>query len=687
MGRRKKFGDNAERMRAYRQRNKAKGKKTDGRQRIDRLYDYHRTHPDYSKKNKIRKFVAIDTEGITRRGKHICVLLGDSNGGYIEEYKQGIATHQAFDFLIECGRGQSIVVGFSIGYDINMILRDCDDLTLLRLSMGMRATQKYANGKIYSINWMPGKSFYVARLNTEKKIEESVTVYDVFGFFQKAFVKTAREYSVITPEEDKFLSQMKSDRSSFKESDKRQVRDYNLLECRVLVRIMDTLRDAMRIADCVPERWHGAGAIAATLMKRNGMKEHNHTPDEMQKYFLGAYFGGRIQLLQMGEHHKVFTHDIISAYPAAMTELPSSNGVWKRTNKFLPGERFAVYVVEWNLPPSSIIAPFPFRENRKGVRGIAYPMKGKGTYWFPEVEAAIRHYGDKIKIHYGFYLSQMEENAFSWIKELFEMRKRFKLATDPKEQLANIPVKLGLNSLYGKTAQGIGFSRNGVAERPAYQNYFWSGWITSRTRARMFDLAMKNPKNVIAFATDGLFSYDKLTETGSELGEWEVDQANYLFVLKAGIYGFSQSDDLECHNETGDPKKCKELCHHMAMKSRGHFMRDLPFSKLQALWRSDGMFATFKYKTTKFFGLKVSLQKGYQFKDQWRKWLEVDRQVRFFPSNVYNDEPDKIESVKRLRAYAVSGSSLPYEPKGDWYEGQEGIDLLSELDQLDSFYD
>ena len=200
----------------------------------------------------------------------------------------------------------------------------------------------------------------------------------------------------------------------------------------------------------------------------------------------------------------------------------------------------------------------------------------------------------------------------------------------------------------------------------------------------MFRLAMQNPKSIIAFATDGVFSKVKLAENGENLGDWEVKQSGYLFILKAGLYAFAKSEDLKCHNDTGDAKQCKYLCDHEATKSRGHFLRDVPFDRLQQLWREKGHFATYEYRTTKFFGLKVSIAQDF---NKWRKWLEVPRKINFFPGNQIPNNTDKIEPRKRLTSYIVKGCSLPYEPKGDWYEGEEGEQYLDELDQLDSFYD
>lgn len=672
--REKVHANQAAKQRAYRRRLREQGKSTSGSPNLERLQKWIEANGKSRGRSGVRPFVAIDTEGIGRK-PHKCVLLGDSDGRFVEDYKKGLSTKDAFDFLLGCPRN-AILVGYSIGYDVNMILRDCGIHVLNRLADGLPATQTF-DGVTYRFQWFPGKSFSLSLLDERKSAVKSVCVYDVFGFFQKSFVATAEEFQVLTKEEKEFIAGMKNTRASFRADERVRIREYNALECKVLVRIMDSLRDSMRIANCVPERWHGAGAIAATLLKRNGIKDENYDSVEMQKYFLGSYFGGRIQPLQMGEFEGVYTHDIISAYPSFMRLLPSAVGTWNRVHS-LCDNPWALYVVRWDIKKG--IGPFPVRANVNGVRTINYPLRGKGIYYAPEVQEAKRVYGRDVEILYGFRFAPSKENVFRWIEELFESRKRFKNSDNVQERQAQLPIKLGINSLYGKCAQGQGY----LGAKPAYQNYFWAGWITSSTRAAMFRLASKTPDSIIAFATDGVFSSTQLAEEGKQLGEWEVDHSPYLFLLKAGLYAFGKSDDLRCKNEGGNKKDCETLCHHTTAKSRGHFMRDIDWTDLQRLWREKGQLAVYEYTTQKFFGLKVSLA-SKDYTKKWRRWLNVPRVINFFPSNQMVEHPECVLRSQRLFSYSCDKPSLPYEPKGDWYEGEEGLNYLDELDQLDSF--
>ena len=105
--------DNAAKMRAYRKALREQGKRTDTRQRFARLEEWKIANPAHRKAVKPRKFVGLDTEGITRGTEHICTLLSDSMGNYIEDYDKGISTCEAFEFLLRSGKGNKILVGYN----------------------------------------------------------------------------------------------------------------------------------------------------------------------------------------------------------------------------------------------------------------------------------------------------------------------------------------------------------------------------------------------------------------------------------------------------------------------------------------------------------------------------------------------------------------------------------------------
>lgn len=682
MPRARKHLSNAAKQKAYRENLRAQGKPTETRKgRVNDWLDSLsgkalakvQTNRTRNQRAQPRPFVAFDTEGITvkRNGveRHICCLLGDSRDNFIEDYK-GLSTEACLDFLLSKPK-HAIGIAFSWNYDANMILTDLSDDELRNLAAGIPTVYK-TKSKMYRISWLPTKTFSVSEMDLKGNKLRSTTIYDTFGFFQKSFLKACREMEIILPAEEKIIEVMKAKRASFTAKAKKEQREYNALECKLLVRMMDKMRDAMKVADCVPTRWNGAGAIAATLLSQHGIKNENYTPEDMREIFLRAYFGGRIQPLQIGEFADVWQHDVVSAYPSATIDLPTSVGVWKKVKKFNPKAKHSVWRVRWKLHHKDILVPFPFRD---ADRRINYYQSGEGYYWFPEVEAALRVYGaKKIEIIEGYvFHPESEASIFGWIQGLFDKRKEYKASNDPVTRFAQIVIKLGLNSLYGKFAQSIGH-RDSL---PPFQNFFWAGYITSVTRARMFLLASQAPESIIAFATDGVFATKQLTDNGGSLGAWEVENVGYMFIVKAGVYAFA--DDF--NPEPNPNRKTKA-------KTRGHKSEDLTFDAIREAWRNDGVFGKVVYSSTRFVGLKLACQAN-DLRKKWQQWIRnEERQLLLLPSNQLwaASKGETVRLTGRLRQKHETLSEV-YKLKTDWIELEEQEEYLEECDQPNSLLD
>jgi len=125
---------------------------------------------------------------------------------------------------------------------------------------------------------------------------------------------------------------------------------------------------------------------------------------------------------------------------------------------------------------------------------------------------------------------------FQFVPEVYRQRRLFK----QQGNAAQMILKLGLNSLYGKLAQQIGYRKD---DKPAYQQIEWAGWITSATRASLYRVAMQHPDSVVMFATDGLFSTEPhKVDQGSELGQWEVQEHEAAIVAQSGVYWYKDAN-------------------------------------------------------------------------------------------------------------------------------------------------
>ena len=586
-----------------------------------------------------KPFIALDGEGVTRNGQHYYTLLTASDGNYIENWKDGLSTQDCLSFVASFA-GSGILVGFSVNYDINKMLRDLDLSSLKTL-------WEYGECEWegWLIRWQQSKSLWLHNKTTK----QSATLYDVFGFFQKSFIRSLEDWKFEVPKE---ITEGKANRSTFKKSEQAKIRKYNLIECELLVQLMNKVREAMIEADALPAHWHGAGAIATSLFQKYKVKEHNAQPNALLPLFARAYFGGRNQILLQGEIDKVWCHDINSAYPYAMAQLPTSIGEWYETDSFLEEHPYALYYVEWNLNKKDLLTPFPFRHKR----AIHWPQVGSGWYWYPEVKEALKVYGTrKIRVGFGYlFRPSSDYKPFGFLPELYEQRKQFIIQGSD----AQLILKLGINACYGKVAQSIGYK----GARPAYQNYFWAGYITSVCRAMVFGVAAQNPESVCSFATDGVVATKKLAEHSQDkqLGCWEVLPAEDFFNIQSGVY---------CFKGEGGKEK---------IRTRGFSPRSVDYNELRSIWRKDGVLGEYHYQETRFIGLGNSLRSNPPLAN-WGNWVTQDRKIDFMPKVHVDLKPAKCVRVHPIRK--VSEVSEEYELKGEWFEGIEGLEHLGDLEQ------
>lgn len=583
-------------------------------------------------------FIAIDGEGFSRLRKHYYSMLSSSAQHTIENWSTGLRTQECFEFLHNYS-GKGYLVGFYTTYDVNMMLVDVDLPNLQKL---WDSGECYWNN--WHIKWMPGKIFQL------RKDGKQVVWYDVFGFFQKSFVKALLDWKIEVPQA---IIDGKDNRKNFNKKDREEIKFYNLKECDLLVQLMNKLRDASIEAGYVPTSWHGAGALANVILKTNKVDKENVLDTELRPKFLAAYYGGRNQVLLQGEFDTAFAHDINSAYPYALTLLPSTIGKWSKSNKnILSSNPYTLYKVEWKTPKKEFLNPFPFRFTKGGFNGIFWPNKGSGYYWQPEIEVAVEHYSKYIKILEAYeFAPSTDAKPFAFINEIFNTRRKFLASGND----AQIILKLGMNSCYGKVAQSIG--SNG--KPPAYQNYFWAGYITSYTRSQVLRLALKNKDSVISFATDGVIASEKLTEHNltKQLGRWSVEPIENLFVLQPGVYCYDGSN------------------HKTTIKSRGFSYRSVDYSLLREIWRNDGILGDYKYSETRFIGLGTALQSSPKLKN-WRRWIKQDRVINFSPNGLTTMETGK--TLRVYPHYSLAELSEAYKAKELWLPNN---DFVSDLEQ------
>ena len=460
----------------------------------------------------IRDFLSYDGEGYN--GKY--VLLANSYGDRIYN-PEGLSSGDCLEFLALKYADSPKRVAFAFGYDVNNIIRDLPDDSIERLFRnqvvkweGFRL--KYVPGKIFSVN--------------------GITYYDTFSFFATNFINVVKRMLG----EDRVtenLRQGKAARGEFESWNIEDIIKYNDEELQLLVEILDKLRDAFTRVGVHLTEWYGPGAVAKVWYKTHGVLPRDVLQDEVALALNSAYYGGRFEQVRLGRISPVWEYDIHSAYPSIMAEMPYFT-TWRTARRY-EQNKYSIWYVSFDLRGAINFERnkkkriedgfFPLPMRSKDGR-ICYPMIGKGWFWQSEIQNAIDFFpGGKVKIHKGF-VANTEGRPFDWVKPLYDQRQELKQAGD----LSEYAIKVGLNSLYGKTAQRVG--------RAEYFSLAWAGFITAEVRAKLARVGYeKGREKIIGFATDALFSTEKLDlPLSTDLGDWEEEKFDYGLFFQSGVY-------------------------------------------------------------------------------------------------------------------------------------------------------
>src|SRR3984893_844348 len=205
--------------------------------------------------------------------------------------------------------------------------------------------------------------------------------------------------------------------------------------------------------------------------------------------------------------------------------------------------------------------PLPYRREDGS---IIFPPSGEGIYFVEEVLAMLdwceRIYADKGAMTYGpalifkedwEYIPANDYKPFTFVQKYFDQRTAI-LLEHGKGDIREKVIKLVLNSLYGKMAQGVVSRSDGMP--PVTANPYYAGAITAWTRAAVLRAALQavdEGKNVIAIATDGIVTDGPIeglkTFKDKRLGEWEFDETS---ISDSGVFiqpGFNKIGDVFKH--------------------------------------------------------------------------------------------------------------------------------------------
>ena len=535
-----------------------------------------------------RRFVALDGEATDEDGHY--GLLATSGGKYIQNRK-GLSTEECLDFLLGLARhhapggGQPIYVWFAMDYDVNQILGDIPLFGEEASIEELRRTGE-TRWRGYTIRYWPRKIFQIAR---GKRVHTS---YDLWGYFQGTFEKSLEKWGIEPPA---IVTEGKAARGDFHKWTLEKIRTYNAAELQGLTKLANELRKSIKPLGLTVYGWHGPAALAGYWLNSNEVKKFQaELEPNIQAAATRAYFGGRIDVRGYGFVDPVYHYDIISAYPSATRYLPDLSKLkWERVKR---EPKTGVYVahIRWKIPPGELWPPFPWRSKTGTIR---FPLEGEGWYWMPELQAARERFGECYEVIECYVArGRVTYPLKKLIEQTFAYREHLKEIGDP----SHVPVKLILNSIYGKFAQTVG--------KATYYNPVWAGLITSHTRAQMMRAITPD---TVCVMTDSIWSSAPLEiPTGKKLGDWESQPENRMVVAEAGLYEAYTPDGEKTIWQRGFDKKMP-----------------VDVSGLVRTWLDDDPAHAPVYTVHRFVGMGLASVTHYP----WRTWQDIDRTIHPVP--------------------------------------------------------
>lgn len=503
----------------------------------------------------------------------------DGNTFELSNFGQRLTTFQILDKCLEVAKAcpdAVAMVGFGLSYDYTHILHDLTQEQLKELyacsqtrGVNRRCFKLYnSNRQLYLLEYRERKylscrffadgKFLDPDTKTIRKPDARFCLWDAFGFFQGNFIKTIEEWLGADHPELPLIRRMKKLRGQFDQVPDADIRRYNQAEVECLAEIMHRLWKALTHTDVnlVIKRWDGAGAVAAAVFEKYKIKKHlQNTQVEAPEVFRAARYafsGGHIESGFIGYETLPIAHgDINSAYPYAMCQLPSlAEGTWQHGFEGEPPKGFTLVRIDFRFTKGRPFYPL-FWRGKDGA--IMYPRCGSNWYWFPEYEVA-KGFVDLYGAH-EFIVSEW----FHWIpkhpnlrpfaefvRPMYDRRATLKASQDEQDRAAQIVLKLGLNSLYGKLCQQLGaeVSEDGsLIKGPPYFQLEYAGFITSFTRAKLFREALPILNDVILFATDAIFSRQRWeVDKGRQLGQWDEVAHDGMGIVQPGVYIYWNGD-------------------------------------------------------------------------------------------------------------------------------------------------
>jgi DNA polymerase type B, organellar and viral len=506
-------------------------------------------------------FIAVDGEGITLpNGEHRYVLFGVGDDQIEDE--NGLEWYNILAHIYRHRRDGYAFVGFYLSYDFDRWIRTMPYDRAYRLvttegRTARRSKSAKQHNKVLPVDmshgWqinMLGKKMFEFRKRTcncdlyycKHPKGPFVRVCDSGPFFQSSFLKAIdpRKWTkpIVTMAEYELIEKNKKFRAYATEITD-EMRYYNKLENRILVRLMNVLNDAFKEMGIVlaPNQWFGPGQAAQKWMKNECIPKNEDiykaVPQQFSEAARMSYFGGWFEIMMHGiipgESHE---YDINSAYPYIISSLPCLlHGEWRQGSNTSPPDTKYVLVYasvsNYQNKRASTIGTMLHREYDSSIKR---PDRTKGWFWLSEINAA-----KKAKtIRYCHIYEWMSYDPCDCLPPMRNVQLLYDLRIKVgKDTPLGKGCRLAYNSMYGKFAQSIG--------DPIFANPIYASLITSGCRTMILEAIASHPKgkdDVCMVATDAVFfaTPHPGLPISKRLGDWDYQCRNNLTLFKPGVY-------------------------------------------------------------------------------------------------------------------------------------------------------
>lgn len=504
-----------------------------------------------NKKGSAFNFVyGLDTE--TCEGEPICYQFSDGKQDRISFVNKRNITSKFLDYLDSLKQGKH---DKSVIYVLNLLFDFCQ---LFYPYWRKIIEQEQKKGQFdFKVDGWNVKGFITedsqfAEIRKQRKV---FWLVDIGRFF--IGISLDRAIKTLLKEKGKEIPPKNLGKIKFKKKDKKFLK-YALWDVKKTQQIGDLITSFHNEWD-VTQTWSIA-QLAERIFRHHFLKENIKTcPYEIIRPALCSYHGGRNGFyIKPGFYKKVYSYDLVSAYPFAMTKLPNfKNGEYYKVKKYEAGY-MGIYKISGFKKPCKY--PAFFSHDFKEIKG---EFKDVWITCF-EYEQAIKYKEVKITSCEGyiFYPKCYEKTPLQEYVETFVKLKK----ETPKDHPYYEFYKRLLNALYGKFIQMREEKLDDDTKRWITGQMFHpfiASLITGYTRAMLHNLEHKF--NSIHTSTDSIKTFQKVPSRylGKNLGDLSLEVEGKCLILRSRLYlHYDKEGELKkyaLHGFKGKPETLLKL--------------------------------------------------------------------------------------------------------------------------------